>query len=460
MAMELGIGLGLGGALGSLLVWLFMRSGGAAIRARLEDRESALVGANARLAELAEEAAELREKLAREETARQQEAAAAAERLDSTRKNQEQLLEQFAATSRIALDSNSKSFLNLAKTHVQQMLTEVESREAKQKLEMDKVVDPLKVSLKDVREHLGALEKERVKAYTDLTAQVKGLSEAQMLIHKEAANLVTALRVPTVRGRWGEFHLRRVVELAGLVEHCDFNEQHSVQTDGGKIRPDLIINLAGGRTIVVDAKTPLDAYLNAVEVDDPVLKRTILKKHVKQVRDHVRQLASKSYHDQFALAPDMVILFLPAESILYEASHADPTLLEYGIENRVLIATPMTLIALLHGVATGWRQDSIAKNAQKISKLGQDLYERICKYTEHFAKVGSKLNSAVSSYNQAVGSLESRVLVSARRFKDLGSSSTQELPEIEHVDKSVREVRDEEYREPGDRRATLNSLHE
>jgi DNA recombination protein RmuC len=231
-----------------------------------------------------------------------------------------------------------------------------------------------------------------------------------------------------------------------LVEHCDFDEQHSVATDGGALRPDLVVHLAGGRNIVVDAKTPLDAYLNATESDDARVKESFLKTHVKQVREHVRQLASKSYHDQFALAPDMVVLFLPAESILYEASHHDPTLLEFGIENRVLIATPMTLIAMLHGVATGWRQDTIANNAQQISKLGQELYERICKYADHFSKVGSRLNSAVSSYNQAVGSLESRVLVSARRFKDMGSASTQDVPELEHVDSVSRELQAGDFR--------------
>jgi len=283
---------------------------------------------------------------------------------------------------------------------------------------------------------------------------VLGLSKAQIEIQKEAANLVTALRKPTVRGRWGEFHLRRVVELAGLVEHCDFDEQQTVDTDEGAIRPDLIVHLAGGRNIVVDAKTPLDAYLNAIEVENVDEKQSYLKKHVKQVRDHVRQLAGKSYHDQFKLAPDMIVLFLPSESILYEASHADPTLLEYGIENRVLIATPMTLIALLHGVATGWRQDTIAQNAQQISKLGQDLYERICKYAEHFSKVGTRLNSAVTSYNQAVGTLESRVLVSARRFKELGSASIQDVPELDHVDSVPRHLQSSELKGMSEREIT------
>lgn len=439
--MELGVGITLGVLIGGLVMWLFARSGSAAVSARLEDRESSLAETTGQLTEATKEIADLRERLAREQTAREQEAESANERLTAAKKTQEEQLEQFTAMSRKALDNNSKSFLELAKTQVKLMISDVDAREKIQKVEMEKLVGPLKESLKGVTDHLGELEKKRVEAYASLKEQIVGLSKAQLLIQKEAANLVTALRKPTVRGRWGEFHLRRVVELAGLVEHCDFEEQQTVSTDGVIIRPDLVVQLAGGRNIVVDAKTPLDAYLNAIEVEDDDLKMSFMKKHVKQVREHIRQLASKSYHDQFALAPDMVILFLPAESILYEASYADPTLLEYGIKNRVLIATPMTLIALLHGVATGWRQDTIAENAQQISKLGQDLYDRICTYAEHFSKVGSRLNSAVTSYNQAVGSLESRVLVSARRFKELGSASTQKVPELQHVDTLTRELK-------------------
>jgi len=457
--MDLVTGAVPGIILGGILVWLYLRSVAAATTARLEDRESDISRLTEELSTANSDNTNLRDQLAREETAREQEAAAAGERLANEKKSREELLEQFAAASRKALDSNSKSFLDLAKTQVQQMLTEVDSREKKQKVEMEKIVDPLKESLKGVREHLTELEKVRLSAYSSLTEQIKGLSEAQLQIQKEAANLVTALRKPTVRGKWGEFHLRRVVELAGMVEHCDFDLQHSVSTDGGNLRPDLVVHLAGGRNIVVDAKTPLDAYLNAVETEDPEQKEKFLKSHVRQVRDHVRQLSSKSYHDQFALAPDMVILFLPAESILYEASHNDPTLLEFGIENRVLIATPMTLIALLHGVATGWRQDTIAKNAQQISKLGQELYERICKYAEHFSKVGSRLNSAVTSYNQAVGTLESRVLVSARKFKEMGSASSQDVPEIEPVDSAARELQSAELNRSSQVNISENSEH-
>jgi len=438
--MDFALVLIAGLALGGLLVWLFMRSSGAAVTARLEDREATLKALQDKFDALDSHAGDLEQQLAREQTAREKEASAAEERLVASRKLGEELKEQFEALSRQALDKNSKSFLDLANTQIKQIVEAAEARESKQKVEMKRLVDPLKESLKGVTEHLDSLEKERVTAYTSLTEQVKSLSEAQVQIQKEAANLVTALRKPTVRGRWGEFHLKRVVELAGLVEHCDFVEQENVQTDGGRLRPDLIVHLAGGRNIVVDAKTPLDAYLNAIESEDPERREAFIKQHLRQVRDHVKQLSSKLYHDQFKLAPDMVILFLPGESILYEASHADPTLLEFAIENRVLIATPMTLIALLHGVATGWRQDSIAENAQEISHLGQELYERIVTYAEHFEKVGTRLNSAVSSYNKAVGSLESRVLVSARRFKEMGSASSQEITELNRVDNAVRDI--------------------
>lgn len=447
--MELVLATATGAAIGGLVTWLYLRSRSAAVEARLEDRDKSLAKELETSDILNRELTETRERLAGEKTAHTKDTEAAKERFEDLRKTQDELLEQYAAASLKALNSNSESFLKLAKTQINKMIAEVEAREKMQKKEMEKLVDPLKESLKGVDEQLEKLEKKRIEAYSALTEQVKGLSAAQLQIQKETANLVTALRKPTVRGRWGEFHLRRVVELAGLVEHCDFEEQQSVDTDDGKLRPDLVVRLAGGRNIVVDAKTPLDAYLNAIEAEDPDVKNDFLKKHVKQVREHVRQLAAKAYHDQFILAPDIVVLFLPSESILYEASHADPTLLEFGIENRVLIATPMTLIALLHGVATGWRQDTIAKNAQQISKLGQDLYERICKYAEHFSKVGSRLNSVVTSYNQAVGTLESRVLVSARRFKELGSASTQDIPQLEQIDTSPREIQSPELKRIG-----------
>ncbi|GMQ82142.1 MAG: hypothetical protein BMS9Abin05_1586 [Rhodothermia bacterium] len=438
--MELGIGVLVGVLLGGLITWLVSKARSASITVRLQEKEESALRVTTELKQLSAEHSDLRAKYAGEIAAREQERLAAEEKLVLLREAQEELLIQFQALSRKALDSNNKSFLELAKTQVEHLLTKVDAKEEKRTLEMKNLVDPLEKSLKEVTKQIGDIEKQRVNAYSSLKEQVKGLQEAQLQIQKEAHNLVTALRKPTVRGQWGEFHLRRVVELAGLVEHCDFDEQHTVRTDDGLLRPDLVVHLAGERNIVVDAKTPLDAYLSGVEEEDADKKAAFFTQHVRQVRDHVKNLASKSYHTQFDMAPEMVVLFLPAESMLYEASHADPTLLEYGIRNRVLIATPMTLIALLHGVASGWRQDLIVQNAQQISRLGQDLYERICKMAEHFSKVGSRLNSAVSSYNSAVGSLERRVLVSARRFKEMGAGSTQDVQEIEQVDTAAKQL--------------------
>ncbi len=438
--MELGAGILIGLFLGGLFVWLISKARTATIATRLEEKEQSVTALSAELRDATAEKSDLKAELSGEVAAREQERLASEEKLALIKEAQEELLLQFQSLSRKALDINNKSFLELAKTQVEQLLTRVDAKEQKRSLEMQKMVDPLKDSLKDVTKHIGDLEKERVRAYSSLTEQVKGLQDAQLQIQKETSNLVTALRRPSVRGQWGEFHLRRVVELAGLVEHCDFEEQKTVSTDGGLLRPDLVVHLAGGRNIIVDAKTPLEAYLSAVEAEDGEKKSAFIDQHVRQVRDHVKNLASKSYHDQFEMAPEMVVLFLPAESMLYEASHADPTLLEYGIKNRVLIATPMTLIALLHGVASGWRQDLIVQNAQQISQLGQELYDRICKLAEHFAKVGSRLNSAVTSYNQAVGSLERRVLVSARRFKEMGAGSSQDVEEIDQVDTAAKQL--------------------
>ncbi len=438
--MELGIGTLVGALLGGLIAWLVGKARSASITARLEEKEESALARTAELKQLSAEHSDLNAKYSAEVAGREQERIAAEEKLILLREAQEELLTQFQALSRKALDSNNKSFLELAKTQVEHLLTKVDAKEDKRALEMKNLVDPLEKSLKEVNKQIGDIEKQRVDAYSSLKEQVKGLQEAQLQIQKETNNLVTALRKPTVRGQWGEFHLRRVVELAGMVEHCDFDEQQTVRTDDGLLRPDLVVHLAGGRNIVVDAKTPLDAYLSGVEEEDTDKKKAFFKKHVRQVRDHVKDLASKSYHNRFEMAPEMVVLFLPAESMLYEAAHADPTLLEYGIQNRVLIATPMTLIALLHGVASGWRQDLIVQNAQQISLLGQELYERICKMAEHFSKVGSRLNSAVTSYNSAVGSLERRVLVSARRFKEMGAGSTQDVQEIEQVDTAVKQL--------------------
>jgi len=426
--------------LGAGIAYLILKSRSASVLARSEELERARDTAEKELGDLREKNSSLRAELSAEKAAREQEMKGWQEKQDALIKAQEELMKQFDALSRKALDLNSKSFLELAKTQMEKMITDVDQKESKRKLELEKLVQPLSKSLEDVSKHVREVEKEREKAYASITEQVKGLSEAQLAIRKEAGNLVNALRRPSVRGRWGEMQLRRVVEMAGMLDHCDFEEQHTVQSDNGRLRPDMIVHLAGGRTIVVDAKAPLSAYLDAIETEDEAQREQYMKKHAEQVKTHIRQLSTKAYQDQFANTPDMVVLFLPGESFYYAAQEMDPSLIEQGIENNVVIATPTTLITLLKAVAYGWRQEQLAENAQKISQLGQELYDRIRVLAEHINKVGRGLNSAMNSYNSAVSSMERRVLVSARKFKELGSSTSAELPEVQELEGVPRQL--------------------
>jgi DNA recombination protein RmuC len=430
----------LGLAFGAGFAWLFLRARYSAVESRADALQTSRDEAKEELSTLRESQSTLRAELSAERAAREQETKGWQEKQDALIKAQEELMKQFDALSRKALDLNSKSFLELAKTQMEKMITDVDQKESKRKLELEKLVQPLSKSLDDVSKHVREVEKEREKAYASITEQVKGLSEAQLAIRKEASNLVNALRRPSVRGRWGEMQLRRVVEMAGMLDHCDFEEQHTVQSDNGRLRPDMIVHLAGGRTIVVDAKAPLSAYLDAVETEDEIQREQFMKKHAEQVKTHIRQLSAKAYQDQFSSTPDMVVLFLPGESFYYAAQEMDPSLIEQGIENNVVIATPTTLITLLKAVAYGWRQEQLAENAQKISQLGQELYDRLRVMAEHINKVGRGLNSAMSSYNSAVSSMERRVLVSARKFKELGSSTSAELPEVRELEGVPRQL--------------------
>jgi DNA recombination protein RmuC len=352
----------------------------------------------------------------------------------------EQLAQSFATVSAEALAKNNEAFLQLAKQRFNTLSAEASGTLDERKAQIEGLLKPMQQLLGTYQSRLAEIEKSRVESYSMLREQLGSLAEIQRTLNTQTGELVTALRRPNARGQWGEITLRRLVELAGMANRCDFCEQNTVENEDGRQRPDMLVNLPGERQIVIDCKAALDAFLDAASASDEDTRKLHLQRHCQQVRARARELSAKSYWSQFARSPEFVVMFLPGEAFLYAAVEHDPTLIEDCLKNRVIVATPTTLIALLKAIEFGWRQEEVTQNAEEIRKHGKDLYDRIVTLMGHFNRLGSTLDSAVTAYNATVGSLESRFLVTARKIAELGARSDKEIPDAEHVDTRPREL--------------------
>ena len=364
-----------------------------------------------------------------------------AERKAAWEQARAQLDDAFRALAGRALNENSAQFLRLAEQNLKQIQAQANGELQLREKAVEELVRPIREALQKTEQELRRMENERKEAFGSLGKHLETLAQSHRTLQAETRNLVQALRRPEVRGQWGELTLRRVVELAGMVEHCDFVTQESVRdTNRGLLRPDMLVRMPSGRQIVVDAKTPLDAYLSAVETADEAERETQLKRHARTLRERVRELAAKGYWDQFENTPDFVVLFIPGDQFLGAALDQDHKLLEDAFSDRVVLATPTSLVALLRAVAYGWRQEQLAENAEEIRRIGAEMYDRLAVFSEHMVKLGRSLENSVKSFNQAVGSFDSRILPSARKFTELGISSRKEVPEIDQIEQGTREL--------------------
>ena len=432
--------LALGAGLGFLIAWLFLRSNSVVLNARLRAVENNLTGARAEADENSRLSGQLREAVARLESTLEHERKSNQEKVDLLENATARLRDTFSALASEALKDNNQTFLDLARGSLEKFQAEAKGDLDLRQQAVQSLVAPIEESLRKVDAQIQQIENTRSEAYGELKNQVRSLITTQEKLQTETGNLVKALRAPTVRGRWGEIQLKRVVEIAGMLPYCDFVEQETVNTGSGRLRPDLIVKLPGGKNVVVDAKTPLLAYLDAVESSDDEIRREKLAQHAAQVRTHLTQLGSKAYWEQFEASVEFVVMFLPGETFFSAALEQEPGLIEYGVEKKVIPASPTTLIALLKAVAYGWNQEKLARNAQQISALGKELHDRLRNLAGHVEAVGKGLDRAVDSYNKAVGSLEGRVMVSARRFAELGAPVSEEIPDLNMIETTTRNL--------------------
>ncbi len=441
--------LGVGLVIGALSVWFVTRSKTSSEFATLVERlagkedqvrqlREALDRETAHGEELRNENSRTAAQLSALQAKLEEERKASQEKIELLTKAELRLADAFKALCADALRNNNQSFLDLARQNLEKFQETAKGDLERRQSAIDELVKPLKESLEKVDGKILELEKTRAGAYAELREQVKSLATSQSQLQSETGNLVKALRMPHVRGRWGEIQLRRVVELAGMLRYCDFAEQTTVNGEDGRLRPDMIVRLPGNRTIVVDSKVPFDAFYESIAAVDEEVRSSKLKDHARLVRTHIATLSRKQYQEAVQPTPEFVLLFLPGETFYSAALENDPKLIEDGVNQNVIIATPTTLIALLKAISYGWRQEQMAENAHEVSSLARKLYDRLRTFTKHYDTIGRNLDRALDAYNQGVRSLESRVLVTARRFKERGALAGEDIKPIEPVDKTTR----------------------
>lgn len=387
---------------------------------------------------LSSEKRELEVRLAQMEVRLEEEKKQHAEKLSLLLKAEDSIKASFKAISNDALRETQSSFFDVAKATFEKYSTHMREEWQQKQVAIFDVVKPLRESLDKVDGKMQELERTRLSAYASVSEQLKLLALTQSQLHGETNKLVRALRAPTVRGQWGELQLKRVVEMAGMIQYCDFTEQHSLHSEDGRQRPDLLVRLPNERLIVIDAKTPLQAYLEAVDETNEDRRIHKFKEHAKHVKKHLSDLSEKAYWEKLSPTPEFVVLFLPGEAFFSVALEYDPTLIEYGADKKVLLATPTTLIALLRAVASGWREQVVHEHARAICELGKTLHERLVTMAEHFIRLKKSLDGSVDAYNKVVGSFETRVLTCARKFQEIGVASNQEIDELETIEKMTR----------------------